>query len=121
MASAKSSPLEEVEANQKSIENKYYSKGNVASGQRLREESQKMEIEFNSIMNDLERRRNNKNNDWYKEQLDADYAHMRKNLPGSTTQSLVTKKSQNLVDQREEKTYKAGLAYAESLQPGASE
>ena len=85
------------------------------------EESQKMEMEFNSIMNELEQRRTNKNTDWYQQQLHSDYAQMRKNLPASTTQSLVTKKSQNLVDQRDEKHYQAELAYAESLRVGGSQ
>lgn len=57
-----------------------------------------MEKEFYDIMNDLEQRRTNKNMDWYTDQLNADYAHMRKNLQDSTTESLVKKKGQNLID-----------------------
>jgi len=41
-----------------------------------------------------------KNLDWYHGVLADEYAGMRKNLPGSTTQSLVRKKGQNLKDQQ---------------------
>ena len=51
-----------------------------------------MEKEFYDIMNDLEQRRTKKNYDWYHQQLDADYADMRKNQEESTTKSLVNKK-----------------------------
>ena len=57
-------------------------------------------------MGDLEKTRKTKDNSWYQQQLDADYAHMRKNIPVSTTASLVTKKHQNLLDQRQEKNYR---------------
>lgn len=57
--------------------------------------------------------------DWYHEQLNADYASMRKNLEGSTTGSLVRKKGQNLRDQRAEQ-YKTQLAVVEAMKKGSS-
>ena len=66
------------------IHKKYHQRG-LSSGQKLRDETEKMEKEFYNIMNDLEQRRNNKNMDWYHEQLNNDYSNMRKNHTESTT------------------------------------
>jgi len=58
--------------------------------------------------------------DWYENQLDNDYASMRKNLDGSTTGSLVRKKGQNLRDQHAERAHKTQLALAEARKKGSS-
>jgi len=45
--------LQQVKISQELVNNKYQRKG-AASGQKLKEETEKMEKEFNDIMNDLE-------------------------------------------------------------------
>lgn len=93
--------LAEVQTSEALLEKKLAAKG-MTSPSKLREETERMEKEFDQIMRDLEQKKATKNMAWYQNQLDADYASMRKNLEGSTTGSLVRKKGQNLRDQRAE-------------------
>lgn len=111
--------LGEVQSSQALLQKKYTERG-LEPGSKLKEETERMEKEFNDIMNDLEQKRTVKNYDWYERQLNEDYASMRKNLEGSTTGSLVRKKGQNLRDQRAEVTFKTQLAIAEMTQKGSS-
>lgn len=104
--------LGEVQTSQELLAKKYTERGQKRPTQ-LKEEAELMEKEFNAIMQDLEQKRSTKNMDWYAEQLNNDYASMRKNLEGSTTGSLVRKKGQNLRDQRAEAGYRAQQTIAE--------
>jgi len=111
--------LAEVQTSEALLEKKYIAKG-MESPSKLREETERMEKEFDKIMQDLERKKATKDMGWYQEQLDADYASMRKNLEGSTTGSLVRKKAQNLRDQQAEIAFRTQVAIAEAMRKGSS-
>lgn len=77
-----------------------------------------MDKEFSQVMSDLHHLKSTKNSDWYAEQLNSDYAQMRKNLDGSTTGSLVRKKGQNLKDQKAEVINQIKMRQAEMMKNG---